>query len=106
MPLESRFKTELIKKLRRLYPGAIILKNDANYLQGIPDQLILFGDRWAAFEAKRSESSPHQPNQDYYVEYMNEMSYASFVYPENEEVFLHELQRSLRPRGVARLPFG
>lgn len=103
MALESAFKSNLIKELQRLYPGAVILKTDANQIQGIPDQLILFGDRWAAFEAKRSEHSPHRPNQDYYVDLLNRMSYASFVFPQNKEAFLDEIQQALRPRRSARL---
>lgn len=105
MPLESKFKTELIKEIKRQYPGAIVLKTDANQVQGIPDQLILYGQRWAAFEAKRSETASHQPNQDYYVDLFNEMSYASFVYPENKEVFLYELQQALRSGRRTRLSF-
>lgn len=103
MALESKFKSDLIKEIERLYPGAIVLKTDANQLQGIPDQLILYGDRWAAFEAKRSESSAHRPNQDYYVDLFDRMSYAAFVYPQNKEVFLNELQQALRPGRRARL---
>lgn len=97
MPLESQFKAKLIREIQRLYPGAIVLKTDANQIQGIPDQIILYENRWAAFEAKRSERAPHRPNQDYYVGLFNEMSYAAFVYPQNKEVFLDELQQALRP---------
>jgi len=106
MPLESKFKSDLIRDIERLYPGAIVLKTDANQIQGIPDQIILYGDHWAAFEAKRSDSSPHRPNQDYYVNLFNNMSYAAFVYPQNKEVFLHELQQALRPGRRARLSVG
>lgn len=104
MPLESKFKSDLIAEIERLYPGAIVLKTDANQIQGIPDQLILYGDRWAAFEAKRSEHAPHQRNQDYYVGLFNKMSYATFVYPQNKEVFLYELQQALRPGRRTRFP--
>jgi hypothetical protein len=103
MTLESRFKAELIAEIERRFPGAIVLKTDANQLQGIPDQIILYGDRWAAFEAKRSGSAPHRPNQDYYVSLFNDMSYAAFVYPQNMEVILNELQQALRPRRSTRL---
>lgn len=99
--LESKFKSELIAQIKLQYPGAIILKTDANQLQGILDNIILFKDKWAAFEAKRSQFSPHRPNQDYYAELMNEMSYASFVYPENKEVFLNELHETFRPNRSA-----
>ena len=95
--LESQFQRALIHKIQKQYPGAIILKNDANYIQGIPDWLVLEGRRWAAFDAKSSSRATHRPNQDYYIERMNKMSLADFVYPENEEAFLHELHKTLRP---------
>ena len=88
------------------YPGAVILKNDANRHQGIPDHLILYGKKWAMFDAKASANSPHRPNQDYFIDLLNEMSYASFVYPENKEVFLRELQQALRPSRGTRLLVG
>ncbi len=102
--LESVFKKKLINRILREFPGAIVLKADANYVQGITDNFILFEDKWAAFEAKRSKLAQHQPNQDYYVELLNSMSYASFVYPENEETFIHEIQQSFRPSRSTRLP--
>lgn len=104
MPLESKFKTDLIAEIERLYPGAIVLKTDANQIQGIPDQIILYDDRWAAFEAKRSQFATHRPNQDYYIDLFNKMSYAAFVYPQNKEVFLNELQQALRPNRRTRFP--
>lgn len=74
-----------------MFPDCIVLKNDANYLQGIPDILILFKNRWAALEIKASEGSKTQPNQEYYVDKMKEMSYAAFVHPANRELILEEL---------------
>lgn len=91
---EGAFQSELIGDIKALLPGAMVLKNDPNYIQGIPDLIVLHGDKWAALECKRSEDAKHQPNQDYYVEHMGEMSYAAFVYPENKEEVLNALQRS------------
>lgn len=91
---EGAFQSELIGDIKELLPGAMVLKNDPNYIQGIPDLIVLHGDKWAALECKRSEDAKHQPNQDYYVEHMGEMSYAAFVYPENKEEVLNALQRS------------
>lgn len=102
MVLESKFQRDLIKDIRRQYPGSIILKNDPNYLLGIPDWTILFEDRWAILEMKASEFSNHQPNQDYYVDILNKMSYSSFVYPDNREQVLYELQLALRPNRSTR----
>lgn len=93
--LESVFQSRLIKELNDLFPGCIILKNDSGYLQGIPDLLILFKKRWAALEVKPSAFATHQPNQDYYVDKMDGMSFAAFIYPENKEGILHELQLAL-----------
>lgn len=91
---ENRYQAYLIEKLESLFPGCEILKNDSGYRQGIPDLVIFYGDRYAMLEVKASESSPHQPNQDYYVQRFNEMSFAAFIYPENEEVVLDGLQQT------------
>lgn len=101
---ESQFQYSLIKELKEEFPGCMVLKNDPNYIQGIPDILILFRDRWAALEIKKSKNSHHRPNQDYYVSVMNEMSFARFIYPENKEEILNELQRSFRTRRTSCLP--
>lgn len=94
--LESKYQALLIKKLEYLFEGCVILKNDANYRQGFPDLLILFNNNWAALEVKQSARASHQPNQDYYVDILNIMSFAAFIYPENEEDVLNELQHALR----------
>lgn len=104
MARESGFESRLIEELRRRYPGAVLLKNDPRHLQGIPDRLILYGPSWAAFEVKAHKTAPCRPNQKYYVDVLNEMSYASFVYPENEEVFLDEIHRALRKSWRTRVP--
>lgn len=96
MARESLFQAELIRDLRDLFEGCIILKNDANYLQGIPDLLILFGDKWAALECKASMDARLQPNQAYYIVEMNAMSYASVICPENKENVLDDLQQTFR----------
>ena len=93
--LERDFQAKLIKELKVMFKGCIIIKNDPNYIQGIPDLLILYNDRWAALEVKKSELASHRPNQEYYVNLMNEMSFASFIYPENKEEILYELQQTL-----------
>lgn len=96
--LETRYERKVVADLLADYPGAIILKNDPKVLQGVPDRIILFENRWAALEFKKSSNSPTQPNQGYYVDKMNEMSFAAFIYPQNEEEVLNELQLVLRPR--------
>ena len=96
--LERIFQSELIKELKELFPGCIILKNDPTYIQGIPDLLILFEDKWAALEVKKSITASHRPIQEFYVNKMGRMSYANFIYPENKEVVLNELQETFFSR--------
>ena len=90
--LESGFQDRLIDELHDMFPGCLVLKQDA--FQGIPDLLILYNDRWASLECKKSSRAEHQPNQDYYVDLMNEMSFSRFIYPENKEEVLYELQQA------------
>ena len=101
---ENKFQSKLIKELKIEFPGCMVLKNDANYIQGIPDLLILYKNHWAALECKKHKNAEHQPNQDYYISKMNGMSFARFIYPENKEEILDELQRSFRVRRTSRLP--
>lgn len=101
--LESKFQARLIRELRRRFDGCVILKNDTEYTQGIPDLVIFYGDRWAMLEVKASGSASLQPNQDYYVRTLNEMSFAAFIYPENEQAVLHDLQRAFETREHSRV---
>lgn len=99
---ESSFQRFLIQKIRLMFDGCIILKNDSSYLQGVPDLLILFENKWAALEIKAAANSPRRPNQKHYVQIMNDMSYAAFVYPGNEEDILYDLQQTFRPSRSTR----
>lgn len=91
---ENKYQAKLIKKIRSLFPGCVVLKNDPNYIQGMPDLLVLYGDKWAALEVKIREGAREQPNQRYYVDALSEMSFAEFIHPENESRVLDALQRS------------
>ncbi len=93
--LERDFQKNLIKELKDIFVGCIVMKNDSSYIQGIPDLLILYNDKWAALEVKKSRTASHRPNQEYYVDKMDDMSFARFIYPENKEVVLDELQQTL-----------
>jgi hypothetical protein len=97
MKKETDYQSNLIKKLEKMFPNCIVLKNDPSFIQGIPDLIILYKDRWACLECKREDKAHKQPNQPWYVNELNKMSYCSFIYPENEEEILDELQRALRP---------
>ena len=91
---ERDFQPKLINDLEKRFPGCMVLKNDPSEIQGVPDLLILHNDKWAALECKRSAKENKQPNQEYYVDKMNTMSHARFVYPENKEEVLDELERT------------
>ena len=92
MRSELLYQADLITKLQKLFPMAFVLKMPPKEFQGIPDILILFRDRWAMLEVKRSSNSEIQPNQAYYIDVFNRMSFAAFIYPENEKQVLDDLQ--------------
>ena len=96
MKKENRFQGEVIKDLKKIFPGCIVLKNDPNYIQGFPDLTVFYKEHWALLECKRSKDAEHQPNQDGYIERGNEMSFARFIYPENKAEVLDELQKAFR----------
>lgn len=101
---ESQYQAKLIDELERRFPGCVILKNDPTYLQGVPDLVIFYGDRWAMLEVKVSETSVIQPNQPYWVETLNAMSFAAFIYPSIEEDVLCGLEQALSSSRHTRLP--
>ena len=101
--LENKFQSDLIKELKELFPGCMVLKNDPNYIQGIPDLLILYGKKWASLECKKSADAPARPNQPYYVKRMNKMSFSRFIFPENKEEVLNELQSAFKSRRSTRI---
>lgn len=102
--LESKFQSELKQELYEMFPGCFIFKQDTNEYQGVPDLLILYYDRWAMLEGKRSENEPFQPNQEWYLEHFNNMSFAACIYPENKEEVLRGLQQALQPSGYPLIP--
>ena len=79
--LERDFQKDLMDEIRD------------GYIQGIPDWTILYKDKWAVLEAKKSKTAKKQPNQPYYVEELDKMSFARFVYPENKDEVLSELHK-------------
>jgi hypothetical protein len=91
---ERQYQTKLIKKIKEMFPDCYVVRNDPAFSQGIPDILILFNDKWAMLEIKLDDNSPRQPNQEYYIEYFAEMSFASFINPNNEEEVLNALQQA------------
>ena len=93
--LERAFQSSLVQELKSIFPGAIVTKLDSGYIQGIPDLLILHKDKWATLECKKDSRSMTRPNQKYYVDRMDEMSFSRFIHPENKEEVLRELQQAL-----------
>lgn len=100
---ENAFKTKLIREIKAMFPDCMVYHLNPQDYQGSPDLLVLNGDRWAVLEGKDYATAKHQPNQDWYVSKMNCMSFARFIYPENKEEVLNELQGALRPRRKARI---
>ena len=90
--LESGFQDRLIAEIKEMFPGCMVFKMDQ--IQGIPDLLILYGKKWASLENKKSATAKHQPNQDYYVNLMNNMSFSRFIFPENKEEVLNDLRKA------------
>ena len=100
--LESKFQSDLKDDLKERFPGCIITKEDEQQIQGIPDLLILYGSSWATLESKRAFNSSHRPNQDYYVEKMDSMSFSRFINPENKESVLNELDNYFKKNSKKR----
>ena len=103
MVKENQFQAQLIRDIKATFPGCVVLKNDASYLQGFPDLLVLHNERWAALECKRTKEAHRQPNQEYYVDMLKKMSYASFICPENREEVMNELQQTFRTDRTTRI---
>lgn len=102
--LEAKYQIQLIAKLELMFPGCEILKNDSGYRQGIPDLVIFFRNKWAMLEVKAYEGADEQPNQRWYIEKFDRMSFGAFIYPENEEEVLNDLQQAFQLTRRARLP--
>ena len=100
--LESEFQSHLVDRIEQMFPGCYVRKHDMQ--QGWPDLLILFKNKWALLEVKAYEGAPEQPNQGWWVEHFDSMSFAAFIYPENEERVLDDLQQAFRSRQPARVP--
>lgn len=101
--LEKDFQASLIKEIKIRFPGAYVMKLDANYIQGIPDLLILWKKHWATLECKRSDKASKRMNQEYYVDDMNKQSFSRFIDPENKETVLDELEHAFKPKRRPRV---
>lgn len=101
---ENKYQSGLIKRLKKRFPGSEVVKNDPQQIQGILDLTIFFGPCWAMLEVKDHANAAQRPNQAYYVEHFNNMSFGAFIYPENEEEVLTALEEAFASRGAACVP--
>lgn len=101
--LERDFQRRFLDDVQRAIPGCVLIKNDSSYIQGIPDWIILWSGKWAMFEIKASARASRQPNQDYYIDLFNRMGFARFVYPENADEVINEVQSAFGIRGSSRV---
>lgn len=101
---ESKYQTQLIRTLKQRFPDCVVLRNDAAYQQGMLDLTLLHGDKWASLEVKASADASTRPNQDHFVTQLNEMSFAAYIYPENEEEVLNAIQQAFESPGRACIP--
>lgn len=103
---ETKYQKKLIDKIEAMFPGCLVIKNDPIQHQGIPDLVIFYRDTWAMLEVKTSKIAHSQPNQAYYINRLDKMSFAAFVYPENEEEVLDGLQRAFGSQRSTRVSRG
>ena len=101
---EKQYEKKLKSTIKKMFPGCVIMKNDPAMNQGVPDILVLYKNRWGMLEIKIDETANHQPNQDYYVNLYNDLSFAAFINPDNEEAVLSDLQQAFGVRGTTRIP--
>lgn len=91
---ESSFQSKVIKELKERFPGCVVQKNATGFHDGFPDLMVLYGEHWAMLETKREKAARKRPNQKYWVDRLNEMSFARFIFPENREEVMNELQQA------------
>ncbi len=91
---EAQYQKKLIRKIKTIFPGCVVIKNDSSYQQGFPDWTIFYGEKWATLEVKKEEGSAQRPNQEHFISQLNAMSFSAFIFPENEEEILSEMERA------------
>ena len=90
---ENSFQKDLIKEIKEMFAVCVVLRNDCEQIEGVPDRTVLYKDKWVVLECKKSPKENHQPNQDYYVSKLRNMSYSAFIYPENKNDILVEVSK-------------
>lgn len=99
--LESRFQSSVKHELETKYPGCIVRKNPPGQENGFPDLVMYYGPIWAMFECKREKDARKRPNQKWWVERLDEMSFARLIFPENRERVMGELDEFIRGQSRA-----
>lgn len=98
---ESKLQKNVIDEIKSRLPGAVVLKNDAGYLQGYPDLSVHYRGMVALLETKQHQNSSKRPNQEYYISKTNEDGgFARFINQENKDVVLDELEQSFKSRRI------
>ncbi len=91
--LESEFKKRTIQRIKDRLPSLDLdFINTKPFNRSMPDTFVIGPWCWAALEFKRSEDADQQANQDYHIERLNRKGYARFVFPENVEEVLDDLE--------------
>lgn len=105
--LERDYQAQLIPLLEGIFPGCFVMKQDTSYQQGVPDLVIFYRNTWAMLEVKRKKPTrpgDWEPNQPYFLEKFDNMSFAACIYPENEQEVIDALQQAFQPRRTTRFP--
>ena len=85
---KNGFHSDVRKRLKKEFPECEVHKLDPTEIQGSPDLVLLCPITWATLEVKGNKKANIQPNQEFYVNKHNKMSFSNFINPENEnEVF-------------------
>jgi hypothetical protein len=91
---EAKFQAKLRKEIESMFPGSMTFKVDSIDRQGAPDLLVLYKGKWAALESKKDDHASFRPNQEYYIDILNKMSFARPICPENKQEVLRDLQQA------------
>lgn len=97
MKVESQFQKNLVKEIKAMAPSGdiTVLKNEASMIQGIPDLVVFYKDKYAMLEVKKSENASHRPNQDWYIKKFANEAFGYFIYPENKDKVLDAMKNYL-----------
>lgn len=99
---EREYQPGLIKRIENLFKVKFqveVYVRKIDIQQGWPDLLILAPGFWALLEVKKEEptsADDFEPNQEWWIEEFDSMSFSACIYPENEQEVLHALKEAFR----------